>query len=128
MAGASMFTAKRGQLAVAIFAFVTGAGPVCAANWVVLDEKEMMPVCYDRDSIFRDDRGYSHFNWRFKHKSCTDDMSVSTQVEAAVNCTQNLTGDFKGYLRVRTVDEKFYDETFERGTARWRLARAICGK
>jgi hypothetical protein len=62
MAGASMFTAKRGQLAVAIFAFVTGAGPVRAANWVVFDEKEMMPVCYDRDSICRDDRGYSHFN------------------------------------------------------------------
>jgi hypothetical protein len=73
--------------------------------------------------------GATHISiWRFKHKSCTDDMSVSTQVEAAVNCTQNLAGDFKGYLRVRSVDEKLYDEAFERGTARWRLARAVCGK
>jgi hypothetical protein len=127
-----MFTVQRCQLAVAFFAFVIVAGPVCAANWVVFDETQMMPLCYDRDGIHTDSQGLTHFSWRFKHQSCTDKASLSTEFESAVRCAQDtMSGDIKGITRLRAMEQQFpnfEDEMFERGTEKWRLARTVCGK
>jgi hypothetical protein len=131
-----MFIVQRRRLIAAFCALAAAysAGPVRAANWGVFDETQMMPVCYDRDGIFLDNQGFTHFIWRFKHKSCTDELSVSTEIEAAIRCTRDvMSSDIKGFSRLRgpQVDEqlkKFGDDTFERGTQTWRLARAICGK
>jgi hypothetical protein len=116
-----------------LLACVAPAGPVRAANWVVFDEKEFMPICYDRDGIVSDNQGFTHFNWRFKHKSCTDEMAVSTEYESAIKCTRDMmSGDINGFSRQRGPQvpkelETFDDDTFRRGTGSWRVALAICG-
>ena len=113
------------------------AGPVRAENWVVFVRAQGTTVCYDRDSISKDDRGFQHYAWKAGFQSCSDEDAIGLTYEVALDCAQDMTsGDINVYSRIIMMMGKpapeesaqYHEDAFERGHASWHLARAICGK
>ena len=121
------------------------AQPVRAENWVVAWQSGEDGQCYDRDSLFKDSRGFQHYSWTYaatsrgqapSQTSCIKGAQIISVQEVAVDCTQDMSGTINLYHRSITTMgkpslEKWtnweLDDDISSDDPLWHLSRAVCG-